>query len=92
MLGAEQDRAHSISSRSREGIRIEGVNDVLSFDDRGVSLDTLCGGMGIEGEGLRVKTLNTENGIVEIEGRINGVYYFDEKPTAKRGLFSRKVD
>ncbi len=92
MLEAGQDRVHAFSSRAREGIRISGVVDVVSFDEGGVSLETQCGSMAIEGEGLHVRTLNTDEGIVEIDGRINGVYYYDNKPTVKRGLFGRRAD
>jgi sporulation protein YabP len=69
-----------------------GVEDVVSFDENGVSLVTVCGSMAVEGEGLHVKVLNVGEGKVEIEGRINGVYYFDSKPVQKRGLFGRKND
>ncbi len=92
MLGTEQERVHAFSSKSREGIRISGVCDVISFDEVGISLETLCGSMGVEGEGLRVRTLNTNEGIVEIDGKISGVYYFDNKPPQRRGLFGRRSD
>lgn len=80
---------HAFISKMREGIKINGVNEVLSFDDVGVSLDTPCGSMAIEGEGLRVTTLNTDDGIVEITGKINGVYYYESKPAQKHRLFKR---
>ncbi len=80
-------RTHSFFSRMREGIEIEGVSDVMSFDERGVSLETTCGNMGVEGEELHVTVLDITSGRVVVEGRISGVYYFDEKPTVKRGLF-----
>ena len=31
--------------------------------------------------------LNITDGKVEIDGRINGIYYYESKPTGKRGLF-----
>ncbi len=87
-----QTKIHSFYSEDRDGIKIRGVSEVISFDDGGVALDTPLGNMAVEGEGLRVTTLNTDEGVVEITGRINGVYYFDVKPTAKRGLFGRRSD
>ena len=87
MLGVDQERKHEFISRQREGISISGVNDVVSFDETGISLETLCGSMAIEGEGLRVRTLNTNDGVVEIDGKINGVYYYENKPVKKRTLF-----
>lgn len=92
MSNTEREQIHSFSSRSREGIGIDGVSDVISFDEKGVVLETLCGSMAIEGEELHVTVLNITDGKVVVEGRINGVYYFDSKPTVKRGLFGRKTD
>ena len=83
---------HSISSVERRGIRIEGVCDVISFDEKSVVMETSCGSMAIEGEDLHITVLNITDGKVEIDGRINGVYYFEERPTQKRRLFSRSSD
>ena len=84
--------AHSFSSRGRDGIVISGVSDVISFDERGVVLETTCGRMAIEGEGLHITVLNIDEGKVSVEGRINGVYYFEETVKQKRSLFARKND
>ena len=80
---------HGFSVRNRENIKIDGVKDVISFDESGVALETECGSMAIEGEGLHVTVLNLSDGKVEITGRVNGVYYYD-KSAAKRGFFGKK--
>lgn len=82
--------AHSFSSKGREGIAVEGVSDVISFDEGGVVMETTCGSFAVEGENLHVTVLNVTDGRVVIEGRINGVYYFDSTPKQKRGLFGKK--
>ena len=82
--------AHSFSSKSREGIEVEGVLDVISFDEGGVVMETLCGSFAVEGEGLHVTVLNVTDGRVVIDGRINGVYYFESTPSRKKGLFGKK--
>ena len=84
--------AHSFSSSGRDGMAISGVVDVVSFDDRGVVMETACGSMAVEGESLHITVLNIGDGRVNIEGRINGVYYFDNTPKPKKGLFGRKND
>ena len=89
MSGIATKGEHSFYSKMREGIKIDGVSEVISFDEGGVSMNTLCGSMAVEGEGLRVTTLNTDGGIVEISGKINGIYYFENKPAQKRRLFRR---
>ena len=92
MGNIESGQGHFISSRMREGIEIGGVREVISFDEGGVSLDTECGNMALEGEGLHVTVLDITSGRVVVEGRINGVYYYESKPAVKRGLFGRRID
>jgi sporulation protein YabP len=89
---ATPERKHSFFSENRNGIKINGVSDVISFDERGVALETVVGSMAVEGEDLHVTVLNIENGIVEIDGRINGLYYYEVKPTVKKGILGRRSD
>ena len=83
-------QSHSFSSKNREGIDVDGVIDVISFDENGVALETALGSMAIEGEGLHVTVLNVAEGRVSVSGRINGVYYFEEQQKTKRGLVGKK--
>ena len=80
---------HSFSSKMRNGIYIDGVDDVISFDEGGVVLSTSCGNMAVEGEQLHVTVLNIADGIVEISGKINGLYYFEDRPSVKKGIFRK---
>ncbi len=91
MVG-EIQKEHSVFSQARDGVKITGVNDVLSFDERGVALETSSGSMAVEGEGLHVRVLNIKDGVVEIDGQINGIYYYESRPSSKRGLFSHRSE
>ena len=84
--------AHSFFSRERNGIEIDGVSDVVSFDEGGVVMETSFGSMAVEGEGLHITVLNITDGKVTVEGRINGVYYFENRKEQKRGIFGKKND
>ncbi len=90
MIEQNAKKKHYITSSDREGIKIDGVVDVISFDERGVALETVVGSMAVEGEELHVTVLNITDGKVEIDGRINGIYYYEARPSGKRGLFSRR--
>ena len=92
MVSNEKEQTHAFSSRARVGIEITGVKEVISFDEGGVALETVCGNMAIEGEGLHVTTLSLSEGKVVVDGKINGVYYYESKPTVKKGLFGRRID
>ena len=90
--GAPRGEAHSFSSSGRRGMHISGVRDVISFDEGGVVVLTECGNMAVEGEGLHVTVLNVSDGIVELNGTINGLYYFEDKPSSKKGFFRKRTD
>ena len=81
--------AHEFFVRSRSHVDITGVREVLSFDDSSVVLVTSCGEMAVEGQELRVGTLDTDRGIVAVDGNIASVYYVENSSKKRRGWFSR---
>ena len=83
---------HECFVRSRSHADITGVRAVLSFDDSSVVLVTSCGEMTLEGQELRVGTLDTERGIVAVDGNISAVYYVDGSSKKRRGWVSRNTD
>ena len=83
--GNEQEKKHALSMGVRRHISISGVTEVESFDEQTVILSTDCGEMTLEGEGLHIGTLDIARGVVEVDGKINGLYYSDSAPV-RRGL------
>ena len=87
----ENKKNHGVLIRARAHLEITAVTDVISFDEDSVNLETEMGEMMIDGENLHVGTLDTQKGVVVIDGRINGLYYRTEQPR-KKGIgrfFSR---
>ena len=87
----EKQKNHGVLIRARAHLEITAVTDVISFDEDSVNLETEMGEMMIDGENLHVGTLDTQKGVVVIDGRINGLYYRTEQPR-KKGIgriFSR---
>ena len=80
---------NDILIRSRKHIDITGVKEVLSFDDREVVTVTSEGEMTVEGEDLKVGILDTDKGVVSVDGKISAVIYYDTPPKEKRKLFGR---
>ena len=80
---------NDILIRSRKHIDVTGVRDVVSFDDRAVVMMTSGGDMAIEGENLKIGVLDTDKGIVSVDGRISAVIYYDAEPQPKRKLFGK---
>ena len=84
----EEIKSHqSVAINDRRSVRIDSVTNVSGFDEGYVSLDTEMGRIIVEGEGLKIMSLSKENGMIEISGRISGVYYSGEKE--RRGLLHR---
>ncbi len=91
MMNAKQPEASgNIVITDRKTIALNGVIDVLSFDESGVSLSTSLGLLTVEGEELRVKKMDIESGAVVLEGTVNGVFYIDRTASTRRGLFGRR--
>lgn len=84
-----EGKRHSVQTEDRREITITGVREVVSFDEAGVLLLTSCGHLTIEGEDLRVTTLNTQDGVVAVTGRLNGLLYENEAPSEGQGKRSR---
>ncbi len=84
----DRDR-HSIILENRKRLVIEGVTDVISFDDISVELDTISGKLNISGSELHIHTLCVEKGQIEVEGRISELVYEDVEQKGKKGVFGR---
>jgi len=84
--------AHLISLHNRESLEIRGVLDVISFDEQTVVLNTGCGMLTIDGSALHIRVLSIEQGMVTMDGRIDGISYSQSEPsseTGKGGFFKK---
>ena len=80
----------NIVLENREKLSISGVQDVLSFDDQIVILETELGLLTIKGEDLRINKLSIDTQDVIIEGNINTLTYSD-KEEKKNGSLLGKI-
>lgn len=74
---------HILHLEEREKARIGGVLEVLSFDEEGVMMETICGLLLLKGNGLHMGKLDLETGDVTVDGSIDSITYSD-------GSFSEK--
>lgn len=69
---------------------VTGVEDVISFDEKQVILDTNRGRLVIKGDSLHVKRLNLEKGETDLEGNIDSMIYVSMvSHKHEESLFSR---
>jgi sporulation protein YabP len=73
----------------RKHLDVNGVIDVIRFDDAAVVLQTVCGELTIEGGGLKMSVLDKDKGIVSLDGQVDSIYYSEETNETKKRLFGR---
>ena len=83
-----QEKKHSLELKRRARLTLDGVEEVISFDEGAVILRTVLGRLTVEGEGLHVTKLLLDCGEVAVEGKICALIYDDGKE-AGRGFFRR---
>lgn len=81
--------SHDIVLYSRERLIINGVKEIINFDENNVNVKTVCGDLSIEGENIHINVLNIEKGELEMHGKISGLNYFDTDDTDRRSLLSK---
>ena len=90
MNNANEKRIHDVNMTMRKNMRVSGVAEVISFDDMALVLKTVCGEMTVEGREIKVGTLDTDKGVVTLEGKIAALYYSDPDDDSRRGLFGKR--
>ena len=66
---------------------IDGVVNIERFDDKGVSLLSSSGKIEVEGDELKIESLTRDDGVIIINGKIDGVFYAKEHKA--EGFFKR---
>jgi len=76
---------HNIIIESREQISISGVENVVSFDEDKIVVETIGETLTLEGENLHINSLSVEEGEMSVEGYIYSVIYNDSKNNSSGG-------
>ena len=83
-----KENVFQLTINNRERLTVNGVINVEGFSEEYLVLNTTLGELAVEGESLRIESLTKENGEILIIGKINGLFYKDEK--SEKGFF-RKI-
>ena len=76
---------------NRGKLSVSGVNDVLSFDDQVVMVDTELGLLTVKGENLKINKLSLDTAEVIIEGEISSLTYSQNKQDKSSGTLLSKI-
>ncbi|MDK2930459.1 MAG: hypothetical protein PWR07_590 [Bacillota bacterium] len=80
---------HRVIVTERETITVDGVNNVESFDDQEVVLETTAGMLMLRGREFHIKQLNLDEGNLTIEGYLAGLEYAEEMGKKARSFLGR---
>ena len=83
------EKKHSLLLKNRERLTLDGVCEVISFDENAVILRTVLGTVTVEGEGLHVTKLLLDCGEVNVEGKVSALFYSDRHERGRGGFFQR---
>lgn len=75
----------------RKRAELTGIDDVLSFSDINVTLNSKYGNISIDGKSLKIISFDSSSGKLSITGDVEGVFYYGEPSEEKRSrrrLFS----
>ena len=82
---------HDAVIRSRKRLEMTGVIDVSSFDDGQIIAGIEGVDISIEGEGLKIEKFDSDSGILIVNGKLNGLFYYGNTCQKKKrsivGLF-----
>ena len=79
---------HKILMENRGQLSLTGIKKVQSFSPKEIVLDTIQGILSIKGEGLGIKHLDLQGGIVEIQGSVDSLVYSRDS-SSRQNLLGR---
>lgn len=64
---------------NRERLEASAVNNVISYDDAEILMETKLGLLVIKGESMHITTLNLEQGKIVVDGYVHKIEYVEDK-------------
>lgn len=80
--------AHTVTMEERERLCISGVEEVESFDETTIVMETVAGVLVVRGSGLHIEQLSLEGGQLQVEGQVESLTY-EEDRGSRGGLLAR---
>ena len=89
-MGYEELRAagHHLILEDRESLTVSGVEEVESFDENTIVMETAQGLLIVRGEGLHIEKLSLDGGDLKVEGMVESLSY-EESRRGRGGFLAR---
>ncbi|WP_298846358.1 sporulation protein YabP [Clostridium sp.] len=79
-----EDKKSNLMLENRKKLTINGVIEVINFNENQILLNTDVGTMLVKGQGLKMNKLDVQNGDVIITGKVDSFVYTSEKSKVKK--------
>jgi len=79
-----EDKKSNLTLENRKKLTINGVIEVINFNENQILLNTDLGTMVIRGQELRMNKLDVQNGDVLITGKVDSFVYTNDKSKVKK--------
>ncbi len=66
---------HKLTLHDRKNLTMNGVTEIVSFDDEVIILKTSLGRLVVQGQQLQLKNLSLDGGQVAVDGKICALTY-----------------
>ena len=87
---ASAEKTHTLQLTGRTSLSVTGVLSLDDYSETSVTAKTVCGVLNVEGEGLCVRRLTPEEGILAVDGSIHTLYYAQERAgSGEKSIFAR---
>ena len=80
----KEENKNSLNLEDRKVLVVNGVLEVVNFNDEKITVNTNLGSLAIKGKNLRVKKLDLENSEIIIHGYVDSLIYSGTKARRKR--------
>ncbi|MBZ9689536.1 sporulation protein YabP [Clostridium estertheticum] len=85
-----EDKRSNLLLENRKKLTINGVIEVINFNENQILLNTDVGMMIVKGQQLKMNKLDVQNGDVIISGKVDAfVYTTDKRKVKKDSIISR---
>ena len=85
----ETSSKQNICIYQRQRAHLDGITEVESFTETEIVALSSLGRILIEGEEMHIDAFNTETGVLELHGKVQGVCYLEDRQEHGKGLFAR---
>jgi sporulation protein YabP len=89
MENQKENFSTAISLKKRTELAVSGVSDIISSDENAICLGTPDGLLYVEGEGLRIISMNVSGGDIAVTGKVQSLAFSDKSTAQKSGFFAR---